>query len=517
MYSILIVDDEELICKGLKSMIERNCPEIIDKISYTMQPLSVIGLIEEARPDIIITDIRMPDINGLELIKHVSESYPQIKFIALSGYDDFNYVKEAFKLGVVDYLLKPASIEELLAVLGKVIAAIEAERQRNLEQISDGLRLKSAVLENNLNKLFAGILVEEESLQKFYREAREYFGFNYFVAGIVSKGASIAMNENGEWIAGCLEKYDAIFQRESNLKSFKIFSLQNEFVIVLNLDAKDQYKVVLDKMEKLTSQLERSMGADVFAAASNVESGMESIFKCYRQAKEALEYKLVLGSRKIILYKSIASYSKQISFDRQLAKIKENIASLNNVELNNLVDQLFDQSNLKNYKMESIRRMYTSIVRTLEETINNAGIHIMQELIRELDQFNSLGDARIHIKTVIFEMITGIRENHKNKSVVDLAKDYVHENLHKDIDLAMVANMVSVSYSHFSKMFKDETGMNFTDYLMKARMEKALEMLNVPLNRVQDISSKVGYANPKHFTRAFKNFFGFSPSEYRNN
>lgn len=516
MYSILIVDDEELICKGLKSMIERNCRKYIDSISYTTMPLGIVGFINEFNPDIIITDIRMPDMSGLELIRLVNETYPHIKFIALSGYDDFKYVKEAFNLGVVDYLLKPASVEELNAVIEKVASELEDEKRRDIAQKNDNLKLKHAVIENTLNKLFAGINIEEESLHKFYNEAQSYFPYSQFLISIIYRGNSAEKSGDNAWIAGYNEKYSEVFSQIKGVCSFNLLTLNNDLILIINMDWADKYKLVVEQLEHFLKDQRDRLGFELFASLSSLGTGIQNIQKCYKQAREAIAYRILLESGKIILYNDISVFKKEAVFEKQLLKIRDGIVNANKVGISSIIDELFSNAYLKNCTIESIHKMFANVIRVLEDAAAANGISPIPGHDEDFGLFNSLSDVRIHVKTVIFDVITKLAEGRKSKSAVDMVKEYVHQNLHRDIDLAVAANLASVSYAHFSKLFKDETGMNFSDYLTKARMEKALELLGSPVNKVQDISVKVGYSNPKHFTRAFKNYFGFSPTEYRN-
>jgi YesN/AraC family two-component response regulator len=157
IYNILIVDDEELICKGLKSMIERSGLDEVGQVSYTTEPAKVQNMLEELNTNIIITDVRMPEVSGLDLIKNISRSNLNIKFIVLSGYDDFKYVKEAFKLGAFDYLLKPGSLLELKAIMEKVINTIKEEERNKLNQQNNTHKYMEAVLENRFNKVLVEI------------------------------------------------------------------------------------------------------------------------------------------------------------------------------------------------------------------------------------------------------------------------------------------------------------------------------------------------------------------------
>lgn len=516
MYSVLLVDDEEVICRGLKSMLERIGHVDIDEIYTAYDGDKALDEMREKKPDIIITDIRMPVYSGLDIIRAASEQAIDSKFIVLSGYDDFEYVKEAFKLGVQDYLLKPAGMEELKDVLEKVIANIKEEHQQKLSQEHRKSRFLHAVLENSLNKIFSGGLQPEEGVKKLFHELGITLKKPCFSVGIISPVYASSDGEAGRIVLQNIDDIGSILSDKDDMDILYFFDYRNDIVMVFNIGPLVDHEKLSACMIKMSERIKKNTPMECFMSLGGIEKDVEKLPKCYEQAREALEYRLIYNPYEVIRYPSLkAKNSSMGNMENLLQKLDSYIRDQNSVEISNLIDGIFSREHLKNYNMESIRLLYRSIVRRITDMAENRNLRMFAEIRGDISEFHSLSDIRIYLKAVIHDAIAHIKEKNRGKSPVDLVKKFVRENFNKDIDMAIAANMVSMSYTYFSKLFKDETGMNYTDYLIKTRMEKALELLNNPVYRIHDIAVSVGYGNPKHFTRAFKNYFGISPSEYR--
>lgn len=517
IYNILIVDDEELICKGLKSMIERSELKEVGQVSYTSEPSKVQAMVKELQPNIIITDIWMPVITGLELIKIISKLDLNIKFIVISGYDAFKYVKEAFKLGAFDYLLKPVSMLELEGLLEKIISNFKEEEKIKLNQQNDTYKYMEIVLENRLNKIFSDNNPKVENIESLFNEINIKFKYDNFSVSILSFYNSISESKNIETIRFCLDKIGEGIIDRNELFIFYFYHLNN-LVFIFNYTN----KVNLDKLSKylqiLMQSLGERMGVDFFAAISDSGLDKKSIVSCFTHALEALTYKLIYDFNKVINYSDIVNKENiGDGFNWKLEKIKEYIVTYNTAAVSDFIDDIFNRENIQKLSMQSVNKIYNKTISKIKDIVNDNELSLLNEEFKEFMSFSQLSDLRIYLKTSVFEVIAQLKELSTDKSISDIARKYVQENYYKDIDMAVVSNIVSLSYSHFSKVFKDETGINFSDYLFKVRMEKALEMLSNPVNKIHDIAQSIGYSNPKHFTRAFKNHFGFSPSEYRGN
>ncbi len=515
MLNILIVDDEELICMGLKSMIERINFDEVGAVNYTTDPAKVQVLIEEFKPHIIFTDINMPEITGLDLIKDITGKYSDIKFIVLSGYDDFKYVKEAFKLGTSDYLLKPSSIDELKSILEKVMGAIEEEERVNRNLQNHTNKYIEAVLENRLNKVFNSNY-EEVNIEGIFRELNISFPYKYFTVGILSLCGNHGEVMNLADVRCFLERIGDGGTDKNEMSVHYFSNYRSNLVFLFNYTCKVDAERLSQYLQTLIDLLRESTGRDYFAAVCNPETDVKGLIDCYLKAAEISDYRLVFDFNQVIKASDIKSNGEaRENFNFQLESIKDHIKNHNTVAISDKLDTIFSRENIQKLSIKRFGKLYKKTVSLFEDAANDCELFYLSKDFRELSSFAQLSDLRIYLKTIAFEIIALDKAKGTEKSISGIAKKYIQQNYYKDIDMSLVSNLVSLSYSHFSKIFKDETGMNFSEYLQKVRMEKALEILSDPTNRIQDIAQSVGFSNPKHFTRAFKNYFGFSPSEYR--
>lgn len=210
-------------------------------------------------------------------------------------------------------------------------------------------------------------------------------------------------------------------------------------------------------------------------------------------------------------HKTIGKLSDMYVF--QLEAILDNP---NLVLISRLFEQYLTEKYLSSLSVYELKYIYENIIYRIQTTIDsNLNAQLLKDP-RDFFTFHSIDELRNYIRDCFYDFHKQFMESYTGeKTIVDLAKQYIQENYHKKITLADLANMFSVSYTHFSALFKKSTGCTFSEYLQKVRMEKACDLLKNPKNRIQDIAIQVGYDNAYHFSRAFKNYLGVSPKHYR--
>lgn len=511
MYKILVVDDEELIVNGIKSMIERMNHPLIGEVYIACDSYEAEELLEERQPDIVVTDIRMPDKSGLELIRDASEQYQDVRFIILSGYEDFQYAKQAFKLGVLDYLLKPASFEELKNVLEKVIKVLESEKTVQMERIRNDREYRRLMVESRLNKLLSTGSLSVAGVVSILDELGIQFIHPYFFTAIFSFPEEFQEEK-------VLEDAKQFFPSTEGLEVFIFFNYHNELVLILNVSADMVRRHPLQLIRAWAAQLRQTADGEFFGALSETGTGTESIPMLYKQAEKALAYRILHEPYEIIDYTDKSMKAGKLGLTGlKLNEFAANVKHLNITEISQYLDCLFSRENLKDRTIDAIRRLYKSVALTISDASVERGDIETDDIFRDFYSFKSLPDIRIYLKSKACNIQKMIRESGVDRSVVDLAKKMILENYSRDINMAVVANSVAMSYNYFSKLFKDEAGMNFSEYLSMVRMKEAKRLLDDPSNRIGEVSASVGYDIPKHFTRAFKGYYGISPKDYREN
>ena len=270
---------------------------------------------------------------------------------------------------------------------------------------------------------------------------------------------------------------------------------------------------------KYYKKLKSVISCEYIMAVSRLANSNNEFMDACKQANEVLLYRLVKG------YDAMLTYDDIINNKYDLANIEEDIEKLERLisdskyggSFSNKIDSIFNKDRLKNMSIRAVEDIYYKIISMLERTkvYSNDGMigADVRRFNRNFKSFRSLSEIRIYLKDIFYSVTQNGKQNY---SVVDIARQYIEENYDKNINMAIVANSIDMSYSYFSRVFKEESGKSFSEYLMKIRMEKAARLLDDPVRKVYEVSQNVGYTNPKSFTRAFKRYFGLSPMGYRN-
>ena len=498
MYKVLIADDEKNIRLGIQAMIKREFPDLETFIASDGQ--EALELIQEKEPHIVITDIKMPRMDGIQLIKELQQKEIQPSLLILSGYDDFTYAKEAIKHKVKDYLLKPVNRTELFKSLNMIIEELE-QSQKMTYQHMDEYRA------SQLNYILLNQNIQEEAVDDLLIKMKmESYPAGYYV-GIIEADGDVG----GEDFLG---KINQLFLSNSSTIPF--------------LDKDGRVTIIAADIELFTL-LKEQLGRDrhlVFTIGiSERESDLKELRKTYGQAVTALKYHFLYPRRQIILYENIKEKPEIDSLPMDLInKISNMLGTEREKEIKENLRQVMDFDVIAHSSIDYLENLNKEINETIfkgffkrlgEESL------VTFELLNKIDDIYNFDNFHEYFHA-LEDLLMRIHEYHKQmKSVyseqkyMDRAIAYIRENYHKDLNLAVVANYISLNYSYFSHMFKEYIGQNFVDYLKMVRVESAKKLLQETDFKILEISEMVGYKNPKQFARVFRDVEGISPKEYR--
>ena len=469
---IFIVDDEEIACFGLKGMLRRILGKADNEISAFTSSVTALKEAERLRPDLIFLDITMPELSGIEFTEKIRQVYfPEI--IIISGNDDYNFVRQCFKLNVKDYLLKPIESDELKKLLSKFENELS---DKNEEKTINSEQLKYPYA-------FTAVIKVADLKEDIKRQV-----FN-ISSNTALEGKIKIQEEKGRF-------NDTAFT----------FYITKKF---------DYYKAVRE-FEGLFERLISGSAGVINGAYSSLYASGE-----LEAAKE--EMYILLQSR--FYNEGSVCYSQQnkilresdedTEFFSKLSALPPSFSLENKEKYLDFILSMFVPKRLLKLSFENIEREYNAIIARL---IDNSNLGEGLE-IRNFKSFNTLSEAIFEIKRVVEGISNFYIENSKeDKNVIELAIKFINENYSKNITLATVSNRYDLNYSYFSRIFKDFIGISFSQYLLKIRMEKAKEMiLNDEELKISDIAKAVGYSgdNVQNFTRAFKNHFGKSPKSFK--
>lgn len=498
MYKILIADDEKNIRLGIQAMIKREYPAYETFIAA--DGMEALASIKQIIPDILITDIKMPHLDGIQLIKELENMDKKPALVILSGYDDFAYAKEAIRHQVKDYLLKPVNRGELFKTLDTITEELESRNQRSNEHMNDyrASQLNYILLNPNLLK--------EDLVQLFNKMQIDSYSEGYYV-GIIDQEGELAGED-------FLNKINQLLPTDSANLSF--------------LD-KDNRAVIISPYSQVFSHLKEQFGRDrYFAFAIGISEKAEDIKELktyYQQAENALKYHFLYPRCQVIFYEKIKEKQDSASMPSEsINKIANMLGTEREKEIKSYLLQVMDFDVISNSSISYLENLNQEIN---EIIFKGFFARLGEESLETFKLLNKIGDIynfpNFHeYVRALEDLLMRIHEYNKQmKSVyseqkyMDRAISYIRENYHKDLNLAVVSNYISLNYSYFSHMFKEYTGQNFVDYLKMVRIEGARRLLKETDYKVFEISEMVGYKNPKQFARVFREIEGISPKEFR--
>jgi two-component system response regulator YesN len=533
MYKLFIVDDEYVVIQSIKYIIDKYATEV-QIVGYAENGREAIQMADILKPDIVFMDVELSGINGIEAIKEIKKKH-NCRFVIISAYDYFTYAKEAIQQEVEEYLLKPFDKSEIINTLNKIIIKIEEDKiKRNNEiNIKEKLITITPFAENEIvNRIIFGNAYQgdlKKSLDYCLDSSFEE-GFALIVT-IMSKNDSLDSKSNNEKILSAMR--GVIKNHLDCIVGYDINGSIPVFSTALNLNENKIPQAFAKCIQRLYENIKKICKREVQIAVGRVYKGIENMGSSYKEALMVLRENREKPG--IIFYDDLFSADgnsekliqnhkeKKIGYLEKL--LNENIRAGNKFGSLQVYNKLFIEV-LNHYHMDfgKVKNRMLEVVVIITKLVadvnadENSHKYISQSYIDEylsIDSFNYLrGWIKAHIESVC-DYIKLVSEN-QDDSIAALAKKYIQENYHKDINLESVAKKFLVSSSYLSKLFKEEFRENFIDYLTRVRVEKSIDLLKNTTLSIKEISYKLGYGDPNYFCKVFKKVTGYTPTEIRN-
>ena len=532
-HNILIVDDEQLIRQGLRARIEYLGIDV-DEIFEAENGLMALRLQEEHPIDVVITDIRMPDMDGLELIQEMQKKNNQIKFVVLSGYAEFSYAETAIRLGVKAYLLKPVSNDDLKAAFDKAYKEMEQTASVRQEvQMKKRMDREKQVYqqEKALNALFssqeAGAVTREQLCKLCGYDEKMWAGGAESVLYLAILHINKESFEHQRF-----RPVDHELVRFMIRNIFEEIQAPCEKLLVNSLsDTRQMYGIfIVDDKKKLRmeveriylrmrSVLEKKMGIYLTIGVSRCRSQLEG--KETSEARQALKQRIIYGKANIYFYEDIRILGEQEFPVSQLHLLEQYIEHNEIFKVKNLVQEIFSEELVKKYGSAYLRIMWIRILNLLlhhyeRRGRNAAEIEKMLQNYNLLDRIQSLQEIRQKIIEMVMECVSTESVADANaRSKIQMAIGYIQEHFAENLTVNVLAEHYGMSPNYFSSMFKKEMSRSAVNYITELRINQARELLYHSELSVVDISKKVGYEDSQYFFRVFKKYLGMTPLQYR--
>ena len=526
MYRILIADDEGIMLESLKAIISRNYPESCE-VETAKTGRSAIEIAEYFHPDIVFMDIEMPGINGIEAMREIRNFNTTTLFYVISAYDKFDYAKQAISLGVERYITKPVTRSTILEVMREACAKVDEMRTIRSDRIKVQEKLETVipVVENG----FVGTVMMPGNFQdvSYYTQLLDIAEKHGYVCVFWLRQNLDDSAENGQVGIG-VQMQELYPQFRAVVKSYLRCMVgqpvSDRIVVIVPFpNAAMEYEdriFAINRMRELAGRLEKQLSLKVRVGIGRVR-GLEDLRYSYQEAILALQE----SSSRIVHTDDISTHG---FYEGEFAWESEHriFQLLNRGDAEGLRSELnlFFDWMIKTYpdSLDNIRlKMLEYIMRAEKDAFHDGAVNYSFESrknylteVMALTEFEGLRDWFLE-KMIRVCMQIRDKRGAQSESVVSKAKAYILENFCKDISLDDVSREVNVSPYYFSKLFKEEAGENFIEYLTRLRIMKAKELLPDPQVSIKEISIQIGYGDPNYFSRIFKKQTGMTPREYR--
>lgn len=534
LYRIMVVDDEEEIRLG-----------IIKKIDWEANGFVVVGdaengqdaleKAEKLQPDVIMTDIKMPFMDGLELGKRLAESMPSTKIIVFSGCDDFEYAHKAIKINVIEYVLKPINSVEFIEVLKRLKEQLDKEydEKRNLQTLyKHYVESLPVIREQFLVGAIEGRISENQWEEQAEKLDIDFKG-GYLSVALIHADGTVTSEENilsiqKESALVSISIKKIVDENMGKYCKFISFPYSDMVVVIGNFEKKEDILTFIKGVNEVCKIYERIMGLTITSGVGYTSDNPLNIRFSYRSAQSALDYSFILGTGKAIYIDDVEpDNSIELQFDEQEERAMLNAIKISSEEeITETIDKLFRKFEDLLLPFNKYRIYLMEIMTSLLKLVQTYNLDI-DEIFGEnfncysyLETFDSIHDVKGWFIKKSIKVNSFIKKERMNSSMllVEKAKQYIKENYSDyDISVETLCSKLHVSPTYFSTLFKRETEMNFVNYLTSVRLEQAVNLLNTTDDKTYMIADKVGYPEANYFSYVFKRKFGVSPSKYRKN
>lgn len=534
MFSVMIVDDDQLICEWLSTQVNWN--QLGFEVGYIANNgIDALHRLNEYNPDIIITDISMPKMNGIDLLNFIKEYDKKSKVVFLSDESDYPHVKQGMLLGAFGYIMKPIDNENLLKVMKEaydqlIVRKHEEEKKRKMKEKIELFR----------ERVLYDILRGKEYLLQKFDEIIEEYGIN------LHKGAvQVAIVEIGNFDANSKElvksgKFDELTKKVSS----RILELTEKFggincvigdmdIGILSVIIQPINEIKLEEFDeisysffsKLLEKIKQEMDVRVTIGVGNIQQQINEISLSYMGAKAALRHKYIIGGNRVIYIKDFEFEEKQkILYPAEREKLlTEYIMSADERSVQ-LINNLFNDISVGSHGV--LKR----IAFAANQLLYNISRYIDSQYsyIKKLYDFNKLSDVDFttfkseeEIKGYFIDIVQDLTQLIKKykpgngNPIILKACDYVLQHIDEDITLMTISDKLNLSKNYFCSLFKQETGYNFLEYVTTVKMEWAKRLLREGNCKTYEVSDMLGYRESSYFSRLFRKYTEKSPAEYK--
>lgn len=534
MIKILIVDDEAVIREGIIRSI--SWADYGIGIAEASNGREALEMARELKPDIVITDIRMPVMDGLELSKRLKAMLPMVRLVILTGYGEFEFAKRAIEFRVSEFVLKPVGAEELVNVALKLRDEIRLERERLEREKSNELLLKEnlPVIQGELVHKLVNASYNFSGREEILKKAK---ALNIDLPGPLYQIFIIAIDDYFSHIADqSPENRELILDSVLNIAREAISAYAEGVVcrheiglLVGLLNTGNRAFDIIAMCRQVQALITKHLKLSVSFGIGSEKKDIRSVYESYDEAFNALRQRIYRGKSVVIHINDTRGAGipeKRVHLQSWGEEERELLFCLKLIDrerASRLLDRLFERLVSAKEDYNNIKNISLYLLLSAFKGMDEMGVHIEDQLEMQFDPFQEIekletaADIKKWMKEVLGRLI-GIIESEKNKKykgIVKIGIDYMMKHYDEAISLTAISGKVHVTPNYFSRVFREETGETFIEWLNKYRIEKAKEFLTDIGIKTYEVAEKVGFNDYKHFSYNFRKYVGCSLTEYR--
>lgn len=536
MLKVFLVEDEVVMRDGIKHHIDWE-KEGFTFVGEASDGELAFPMIQKTQPDILITDIKMPFMDGLELSRLVKKEQPNIKIVILSGFDEFQFAKEAIEIGVTDYILKPVTSGQLVEKLHGIGIKIQEERrnEQSLHAVIDEKESLRQEQRHLFRKLVEGRASMSDILEQGQRLQMNLIAECYEIVLFQMRPKHVDRTLSETYSEQMVEAYSEIDAYVAQREDIQVYEQLGEVLAFLLLSSSEEDNNLLQSslLEKIANISEKYKDMIYFVGVGLPQNHIREIWYSYEQANSVFSHRFMESQSRIYFYhvEHKAPEEDMIRIqDLDVGKLdrkvlKNFLRTGTRKELDSFLSEYFQslgEDNLKStfFRQYIVTDVYFTVVALLEEE------HMEDEAINRIcgsmtDGAKALGNLE-QTRSYMHDLLARVLDQHETMSqkkyadLIAAAQEYIQLYYNDEtISLNKVAAYVNVSPNYFSTVFRQETGETFIECLTKVRMVHAKELLRTTKRKTSDIGYEVGYKDPHYFSSLFKRMEGVTPKEYR--
>lgn len=529
-YSVLLVDDEQLVFQVMMKKVDWDALGFT-VCGYAANGIEALEIAEEHVPDVVLTDVKMPYMDGLTLSKRLKAMYPDIKIIILSGFDEFEYAKEAIRIEAEEYLLKPIDAAELSSVFGRVKETLDKEmdEKRNIDKLKEHYLKSLPILQDNFCISLLEGRINNQNIGKYASDYQLDFNTENINVTVVKLSYR---SKNGVEVDVApflmLMSVQKLVEEQLSTKwNSKTLIYLGDIVIITQFLGPNEVLGFTDDMDKICKMALRVCNAKVTAGIGYTVKSPGMLNSSYLSAKNAISYRVFSGDMQAINIAEIdaADNESEARWEEEVVlDVIKYMRQPGSEKLPVSIRYLTDRIEETHLGLQEYRVVLMRLVVGIMDFMNDYHISTQDLFSDNLDLLNTMMQLEspkalndfMNENCVKLQNMVDARRNNASLSFVSKAENYIKENYaNKDVSIDSICGYLNVSSAYFSTIFKKATGKTFVNYLTDYRMEAAVRLLETTEDKTYEIADKVGYADPNYFSYVFKKQYGVSPVKYK--